>query len=452
MERKIATGLIGLFLSLNSFSFCGFFVSKAGTDLFNDASKVVMARHENKTVLSMVNNFKGDLKEFAMVIPVPEILQKGQINVASNSLVEHLDNYTAPRLVEYHDMDPCFMELYEEEMAMEDSISADGAGAPRGGSPGLGVKIEAKYQVGEYDILILSAKESDGLVTWLNQNQYKMPKGAEDVVASYIKKGMKFFVAKVNMKEQSKLGFKFLRPLQVAYESNKFMLPIRLGMLNAKGPQDLFIFALTKKGRVETVNYKTKELPSNMEIPTYIKKDFSKFYTDMYSHQVKEDGMKSVWLEYAWDMSWCDPCAADPLSKEQLRQLGAFWQLKEGEPPKDEENFSFDPNFRQVYVTRLHVRYDKNNFPDDLQLQVTANKTNFQGRYILRHKWTGKATCDAGKNYLKNLPNVVSKEVSNLVRLTGWKRKDIEAKIDFKIPKFKESKSVKEWWHSIWNK
>jgi hypothetical protein len=31
----------------------------------------------------------------------------------------------------------------------------------------LGVTIEEKFTVGEYDILILSAKESNGLATWL---------------------------------------------------------------------------------------------------------------------------------------------------------------------------------------------------------------------------------------------------------------------------------------------
>ena len=57
---------------------------------------------------------------------------------------------------------------------------------------------------------------------------------------------MRFFVARVNLKEQAKLGFTYLRPLQVAYESPKFMLPIRLGTVNANGPQELFVFALTR--------------------------------------------------------------------------------------------------------------------------------------------------------------------------------------------------------------
>ena len=38
-----------------------------------------------------------------------------------------------------------------------------------------GVTIEARYTVGEYDILILSAKQSSGLMTWLQANGYRVP-------------------------------------------------------------------------------------------------------------------------------------------------------------------------------------------------------------------------------------------------------------------------------------
>ena len=83
----------------------------------------------------------------------------------------------------------------------------------------LGVKIEAEYTVGEYDIIILSAEQSDGLQRWLDENGYRTPPGASRVLASYIRQNVRFFVAKVNLKEQSKLGFSYLRPLQVAFES-----------------------------------------------------------------------------------------------------------------------------------------------------------------------------------------------------------------------------------------
>src|SRR3954453_3611061 len=88
-------------------AFCGFYVAKADTKLFNQASQVVLVRDADRTVLTMANDFKGNPKEFAIVSPVPTFLQKEQIHVAERALLDHLDAYSAPRLVEYFDEDPC---------------------------------------------------------------------------------------------------------------------------------------------------------------------------------------------------------------------------------------------------------------------------------------------------------------------------------------------------------
>jgi len=80
-------------------------------------------------------------------------------------------------------------------------------------------------------------------------------------LAPYIRQEMKFFVAKVNLTEHRRAGLTYLRPLQFAFESPKFMLPIRLGMINAQGPQDLIVYLLTENGRVETTNYRHPETP-----------------------------------------------------------------------------------------------------------------------------------------------------------------------------------------------
>ena len=100
------------------YSFCGFYVARADAKLYNSASQVVVARDEDKTVITMVNNFKGDLKEFAMVIPVPTVLEKEMVRVIEPKVVEHLDAYSAPRLVEYHDPDPCMVVMMEKEGRM----------------------------------------------------------------------------------------------------------------------------------------------------------------------------------------------------------------------------------------------------------------------------------------------------------------------------------------------
>src|SRR5262249_47398046 len=236
-------------------AFCGFYVAKADSKLYNKASKVVLAWDAGKTVITMASDYQGDPREFALVVPVPTFIERDQIGVVEPALVDPLDAFTAPRLVEYFDNDPCSPPI--EYMMAAPSSAAEDASTVRRRANSLGVTVEATYTVGEYDIAILSAHESDGLVTFLTESGYRIPDGATDVLGSYIKQKMRFFVAKVNLGEQQRLGATFLRPLQVSYQSPKFMLPIRLGTVNAAGPQDLFVFALTRHGRVETSNYRT---------------------------------------------------------------------------------------------------------------------------------------------------------------------------------------------------
>ncbi len=63
-----------LSFALPASAFCGFYVAKADIKLYNKASQVVIARDSNRTVLTMANDFQGDIKDFAIVIPVPVLL------------------------------------------------------------------------------------------------------------------------------------------------------------------------------------------------------------------------------------------------------------------------------------------------------------------------------------------------------------------------------------------
>lgn len=432
----------------NAMAFCGFYVAKGDAKLFNKASQVVLVRQDDKTVLTMANDFKGEMKEFAVVIPVPTVLKKTQIHVGDKKSIDHLDTYTAPRLVEYYDENPCTEHVRYKSTPMPAAAPKLEMAEKSAAKKDYKVKIEASYTIGEYDILILSAEESNGLTNWLKDNDYKIPDGAEEVLGSYIRQNMKFFVAKVNLTEQSKLGFNYLRPIQVAYESPKFMLPIRLGTVNSEGTQDLFVYALTSKGRIETTNYRTIKLPSNMDIPVYVKNEFGDFYKALFDIQVKKENMKAVFLEYAWDMNWCDPCAADPLSAKELRQLGVFWL--EGNKETGKINVPQNPA-QNVFVSRLHVRYNAENFPEDLVFQETVDRNNFQARYVLRHAWKGEMNCAAAKDYRKRLTDRLKKEVQTLSSLTGWDINEVQKKVESEFPVQPiDNNEDSNWWEKLW--
>lgn len=219
------------------------------------------------------------------------------------------------------------------------------------------------------------------------------------------------------------------------------MLPIRLGTLNADGQQELFVYALTRSGRVETSNYRTVRMPSDVEIPGFVKSRFSDFYRDMFTRQTEKENGKAVFLEYAWDMAWCDPCAADPLTANQLRELGVFW-VENGTQIIGRRALG---GAQDVFVTRLHVRYDSEHFPDDLKFIETGDRSNFQGRYIMRHAWQGEARCEAATDYFKMVENRNVIAGNHLASLTGWDRTEIASSLGVQ-----ELPAPEKWWRRIW--
>jgi hypothetical protein len=411
-----------VFLAQPALAFCGFYVAKADSKLFNRSSKVVLARDGRTTAITMASDYEGEPREFALVIPVPTFIERKQIGVVEGKTVDHIDAFTAPRLVEYSDPDPCTPVITDRLMALAPSPRA---GVMVAGSEVRyrGVTVEANYDVGEYEVSILSATESAGLTNWLNDNGYKVPSGADAILGSYIKQNMRFFVAKVNLDRMQLLGNGYLRPLQVRYESAKFMLPLRLGTVNANGSQDLIIYALGKNGRVETANYRTVKLPSDVDVPLFVKQEFGAFYKALFERAVEREDMQAVFVEYAWDMAWCDPCAAEPLTSQELVALGARWI-------GGDDATAFRGQGGSVYVTRLHLRYDAKSFPEDLVLMETGDRSNFQGRYILHHPWQGEASCEAAMTYRIALPARFREEAANLARLTGWTQTSIATRME----------------------
>ncbi len=437
-HKKIAQLLMVFFSILavftlfapSAWAFCGFFVAQADTSLYNQASQVILARDGNRTVLTMANDYQGDVKDFALVVPVPMVLTEEQVRVSEPTIIKRIDSFSAPRLVEYYDDNPCYFSPRGTrgggdllmQSAPEASIQTDKA---------LGVTVESQFSVGEYNIVILSAKESDGLETWLKQNGYKIPPGASQLLQPYIRQNLKFFVAKVNLEEFNQAKFQSLRPLMIAYESPRFMLPIRLGMMNATGEQDLIVYLLSPKGQTEITNYRTVKIPSNVNVPEFIHNKFGEFYAALFQTVYEREQKKVAFLEYGWDMRGCDPCAADPLTPEELKQAGVFW-LTPGQPTN-------------VFISRVHVRYTRETFPEDLQFQETGNRIFFQGRYIINHPYTGEMTCDLAKTYKQAVRERQEEEIENLAQLTNW---DIhEIRTEANLP----SRDLLPWWRRLWN-
>jgi MYXO-CTERM domain-containing protein len=132
-----------------------------------------------------------------------------------------------------------------------------------------------------------------------------------------------------------------------------------------------------------------------------VKDKFAGFYAALFDRTV-EQHPGSVVTEYAWAAGSCDPCPGPVLNQSDFQTLGA-----DVLPTKDPYGYSF-------VLTRLHARYGKD-IKDDLVFKSAqpivggreiqgaegqlerdaqpASYNNFQGRYAIRHAWTGPIGC-----------------------------------------------------------
>jgi hypothetical protein len=432
-------------LPASAHAFCGFYVAGGGAALFNDATQVVLMREGTRTVLSMQNNYRGPPENFAMVIPVPVVLQQENVKTLTRNLFDKIDQLAAPRLVEYWEQDPCYQPpRYDglerkklspgapmRAMAKEDARAVD-----------YGVTVESQFTVGEYEIVVLSAKDAMGLEAWLADNKYKIPAGAAPLFRPYIQTGMKFFVARVDVKKvKFENDVATLSPLRFHYDSEKFELPVRLGLINAKAEQDLIVHVLARNQRYEVANYPNATIPTNIDLVPSAKSEFGPFYASLFDRTVKKH-KGAVVTEYAWDSSTCDPCPTPPLQPQELMLLGLdvidnLGPLPELEfknrdaVPENEramvdqgiKNLIQQVTYRRMYakggarfvLTRLHARYDKSSLGEDLvfkaappiaggrefltdgkaleQGSVSYSVNNFQARYAIRYPWDGAISC-----------------------------------------------------------
>ncbi len=434
--KKLAIGLA--FATLIAVSparaFCGFYVSGADAKLFNNATMVVMMRDGTRTVLSMQNGYQGPTEDFAMIVPVPVVLQEENVKTLPDGIFDRVDQLAAPRLVEYWEQDPCFDPSGFEGTIRRSKAGSSGQGVLRAGVGGLGVKIEAQFEVGEYEVVILSARDSSGLDTWLKQNEYRIPDNAEPVLRPYVAQGMKFFVAKVNVKKvRFEDGRAVLSPLRFHYDTPEFSLPVRLGLLNSAGKQDLIVHILAKGQRYELANHPNVIIPTNLDLTESARKQFGEFYTSLFSRLI-EQNPKAVVTEYSWDARSCDPCPTPALTPSELVTLGAdvlSSPRNEKVPPQSPKTVaksgaltirgtapprSPEAATRGFVLTRLHARYTKQSLGEDLVFRTAApiaggrefmgtdgklekgsrsfGVNNFQARYAIRHPWTGPVTCD----------------------------------------------------------
>jgi MYXO-CTERM domain-containing protein len=309
---------------------------------------------------------------------VPEVLGEDDVHVLSHDTFDVLDGYTRPRMVTYtcDDFeprweDPCEREpLFPRSYAVADS--AEGGAWDTGGMAPPNVDVEAEFVVGEYEIVILSAEESDDLFQWLSNEGFQVSNATEDVVQEYLDGGAYFFAAKVSADAQIEDG-QLLSPLQFSYDSEVFSLPIRIGTAASKGVQDLIIYAITDyaDGSVAIANYDQISIEDECMLDggTFSEdhdNDLGSYYQDQFTEAYKAEPGADWMVEYSWGNGHCDPCTGEQPDEQKLANVG----------------FDFEQMQYGYMITRLHMRYTPDEATEDLTLSMSGLTEQEQVRFI----------------------------------------------------------------------
>jgi hypothetical protein len=425
MRRKLA-GTLALASSVLAYAppapaLCGFYVSGANATLASNATSVVLMREGLRTVLSMENNYQGPPEAFALVVPVPAVLQKENVKTLSPQVFRKIDQLSAPRLVEYWEQDPCEATAAAESATARNAPHRPTTPPPVQAPDSFGVRVEAQFAVGEYEIVVLSANEAAGLEGWLKQNKYNLPANAARYLKPYVASGSKFFVAKVDpQKVRFEQGQARLSPLRFHYDSDEFRLPVRLGLINSPGTQDLIVYILARGQRYDVTDYPNVTMPTNLDLDPKARDQFGPVYARLFDALVeKKPG--TIVTEYSWDAGSCDPCPVPPLNSAELASLGADVLAS---APSETANRApggpirpwFSGRSSGFVLTRLHARYGKDSIGEDFLFRAAPpigggreiasgpdgaleqgakadSVNNFQARYAIRHPWEGPVAC-----------------------------------------------------------
>lgn len=410
--------LVALLLTgLPAAAFPGFVVAKDGAERTIPSSHIVLMRRGDRTVVTVMPEYRGPFDAFALVVAVPKDVTPEHLQTLRREFIDRVANVSAPRFHEFWEMDPCEPGKVEQEW--ERSLKASESTNFLGGPPMAGPKKKVAKELlltvvtdfkvqGEYTFTVVDSEQTT-TAKWLKEHGYQLPAKAEAALEQYSGE-WGFVVAEVDPNKIELIGgdSAVLSPIRFWTESPYDEVPSRLGLLSASGPQELVVLAFDESQRVVTRNYPFIFPPTNIEVAFKVKERMGEFYAALHDRlMTKHPG--AFLAEYAWAADDCgEPCPSEAIRINELLTLGAdvFEEAvpeeeRNPEPPQlsDEEKKKEEAELKALkpkerrelkeerqeereeiarrkalvgrnhYVlSRLHARYDSSSLPKEIQL------------------------------------------------------------------------------------
>ncbi|MGC6491560.1 MAG: DUF2330 domain-containing protein [Myxococcota bacterium] len=183
--------------------------------------------------------YQGEAEDFAWILPTPGV---PSIDPSSDVLFDTLEPVTRPYFwLDWQFDDDC-QEVWYDDVAEADGVDFDDSGFDKGppNDPNSGVTILDQGQVGNYVQTTLQAESAEALTTWLQDNDYDLPKDYLSKLGSYVVPGNSFIALKLAKNKDAG----DITPIKVTWPGDAASIPITLTSVAAVPDMRLEVYVL----------------------------------------------------------------------------------------------------------------------------------------------------------------------------------------------------------------
>ena len=224
-----------------------------------------------RTVVTIQPDYRGPAEDFALVLPVAGEVRAEDVKTLDKRLLERVDRFSAPRLLEVWEQDPCAARPRPPTASAGRCEAA--TNDPRRPEP------VQTFQDGEYSFMAPGPAESATIVAFLRARDYQVSDAAEAALLPHMAAGARFLIAEVDRRQVhfSADGEAVLSPLRFHYDGDRLALPLQIGTVNASGPQELVIHVLAAR-RHEPANAPSAIVPTAIDLRVAARERFGPVY------------------------------------------------------------------------------------------------------------------------------------------------------------------------------
>ncbi len=231
---------------------CGGFFCNNNSPVNQTAEQIIFVDHGDGSVTAVIQiQYQGPASSFAWLLPVPGT---PEISVSSNIAFQNLKRATDPQYIleiEYEG------ECAEELFFLDGAEAEFGGAAPPSAASEPAVTVLDEGSVGPYDYVVISvdsslAQPADAAVDWLTANGYDVTAIGPEVLGPYLADGLNLVAFK--LQKGNMVGA--IRPVQITYNSELPMIPIRPTAVAAQNDMGILVYVVSGEQAIPK-NYKS---------------------------------------------------------------------------------------------------------------------------------------------------------------------------------------------------